>query len=262
MSVVLSVLIYVVLTRVDKAQAQPPTPTPWGDVIIYGSNSYGSQEVVEINLTQSTFQDVGTTLPNQALAQDPVTGYVYFFEWQTTGDDFGYWNPATGDNVIVRHYVPTPGFYAKRMAFAPDGTLYMMDSGEELYTIDKITGDYTSLGVVSGLTVGSLGGTGDMAFAPDGTLYIATYEDLFTVDMDALTAVLLYQDMINIPNVGITVWTGLAFCDGQLYASHAEETTGLSALFHIDPSTGATTLLFYTNTILNDLTSCQPRVEV
>ena len=260
--VVSLILVFVVLTTAGKALAQPPAPTPWGDVVIYGSNSYGGQEVVEINLTQGSDQNVGTTFPNQALAQDPVTGYVYFFEWQMTGDDFGYWNPATGNNVIVRHYVPAPGFYAKRMAFAPDGTLYMMDSGEELYTIDKLTGAYTSLGVVSGLTTGVVGGTGDMAFAPDGTLYIATYEDLFTVDMDTLTADPLYQDMIDITDKGLTVWTGLAFCGDQLYASHAEEFTGSSAIFHIDPATGSTTELFYTDTILNDLTSCQPRVEV
>ncbi len=267
----LVLLIGLILGGVYEVLAQSAPATPWGDVIIYGSNGYpttgySDREILTLNLTQETYQHVGTAVvPNQALAQDPVTGYLYYFESTTSGDDFAYWNPTTSSNTIVRHYAPTPGFYAKRMDFSPDGTLYMMDNDNRLYTLNKQTGDYSLPLVISGFPDDFSGETGDMAFAPDGTLYVATGESLYTVNMNTLTASNppLFQNMLDLPaEKGLTVWTGLAYCDGQLYGSHAEQNTALSALFHINPTTGATTLMFYTDTLLNDLSSCQPRVKV
>jgi hypothetical protein len=227
------------------------------DTIIYGTRSYGSSTVVEINLTEQSFRRVGQTArENQASDQDPATGRVYYYEWRTTADEFGYWDPTTGSNTIVRIYSPVNGFYAKRMAFAPNGVLYMMDADEYLYTIDKHTGDLTRLGRVSGITGGPQGGTGDMAFAPDGTLYVATYAQLYTVDIASRTSTLLYDDMIDLDVPGVTLWTGLAFCDGMLYASNGEEESQLSSIFSIDPATGATEQSFYLDTLVNDLTSC------
>jgi hypothetical protein len=62
--------------------------------------------------------------------------------------------------------------------------------------------------------------------------------------------------MINLQGHGVVLWTGLAYCDGWLYASHGEELTSTSALFRIDPDTGAETELFYLPTYVNDLSSC------
>jgi hypothetical protein len=237
-------------SRVAEASSPP-------DTIIYGANGYGRAEVVEINLTQKTFDRVGDVVrETQAIDQDPATGLIYFYEWRHTADEFGYFDPQTGGSVIVRQYSPAPGLYAKRMAFGPDGVLYMMDDNDVLYTIDKSNGDLTLLGAVSGLVNGQWGGTGDMAFAPDGTLYVATYRNLYTVDVGALTSTLLYSNMIPVTGVGITLWTGLAFCDGVLYASNAEQNTELSAIFSIDPATGAEQLEFYTSFVFNDLSSC------
>lgn len=244
-----------------------PTPTatdtPGENIIVYGSNSYGNQELIAINLSQNSYEQVGTlAFPTQAMAQDSLTGYVYYFESQKTGNRFGYWDPATATNHIIRVYQPAPGFYAKRMDFSPDGTLYMMDNEEGLFTIDKITGNYTFWGTVTGMVTGSYHGTGDMAFAPDGTLYVNTYENLYSIDLNSLQATLVASDMIEIGQGTNTMWTGLAYCEGQFYASDididTEENTAVSALFHFDPGNGTTTFLFYTNYIINDLTSCSP----
>ncbi|MCB8965370.1 MAG: CSLREA domain-containing protein [Ardenticatenaceae bacterium] len=244
---------------------EPPTPTPTNtptatpptSAILYGTNNYGNYEVLALDVIQNTFQQVGSTaFGSQAIAQETATGFVYYFEAGTDGDEFGYWDPVTGANVTVRVYNPAPGFYAKRLDFAPDGTLYMMDSRDRMYILDTQTGDYVYQGYVSGLITGPYRGTGDMAFAPDGTLYIATYRNLYTVDVNTLRSTLLYTDMIPIEGQGTVVWTGLGYCNGFLYGSHAESATGLSAIFRIDPATGDETLLFYTNTVLNDLTSC------
>ncbi len=235
-----------------------PTTVPLTH-IIYGSNSYGAQEMVAFNINENNYAVVGTVaLPTQAMGLDPLTGYVYYFEWQTTGNEFGYWNPTTATNTIVRVYNPAPGFYAKRMAFAPDGTLYLMDSLENLYIIDKQTGNYNLLGYVSGMITGWLDGTGDMVFTPDGTLYVNTYENLYTVDLSTLQSTLIAENMLDLNQSGRNVWTGLGYCDGYLYATDAEELLGVSALYRIDPNDGTATFMFYTNLIINDLTACLP----
>lgn len=228
------------------------------DLTIYGSSAYGNLEMVAFDL-DSSYEVVGSVfVPTQAIAQDPATGYVYYFEWTTGGDVLAYWNPATGGNTVVRNYSSAPGFYAKRMDFAPDGTLYLMDDHERLYTINKNTGAYSLVGTVTGMVTGSYGATGDMAFAPDGTMYIATYENLYRVNLPSLQATLIAQNMIDVNLPGEELWTGLGYCDGYLYATDAREATGLSSFYRINPNGGGTTLLYDTNLILNDLASCVP----
>src|SRR5262249_35453701 len=159
--------------------------------------------------TAGTSAVVGQLLfGTQAMDQDPATGLVYYYELGKTGDDFATWDPLTGTNRVVRHYARSPRFYAKRMAFAPDGTLWLMDESDRLYRIDKATGNLTGLGRISGLVTGGLGGTGDMAFAPDGTLYLVTYQNLYTVDIPRRLATLRYSGLIS-PGPGVHVFAGL-----------------------------------------------------
>jgi hypothetical protein len=225
------------------------------DTVIYGGNAYGSTDLVEIDLSFNTATAIDSLLfGTQAMAQDPETGWIYYFEWQESGDEFAYWNPATGTNSVVGVYDPPLNIATKRLAFSPEGVLYMMDNQDDLYTVDKETGDLTFIGPVSGLTTGQLNGTGDMAFSPEGTLYLVTYRNLYEVDIQSQTATLLYSEMINGP--GIVVWSGLAYCDGLLYASSIEESIQGSAIFSIDPGTGVVQRLFNANILLNDLTSC------
>lgn len=264
----LLIIVVFVETAVAKPIASQARQAVTGDVIIYGSNGYDNAEMIEINLSQNTTQQVGTaSVLNQAMAQDPITQYVYYFERGTAGNLFAYFDPATQTNATVRNYDPAPGFFAKRMDFAPDGTLYMMDNLDQLYILDKITGDYTLLGAVDGMESGAYTGTGDMAFAPDGTLYVATYESIYTLDIDTLTPTLLFENMFDEPAGEIAVWTGLAYCDGMIYGSSGEGVAaiaeGITAIYRINPISGdMEKVINNVGVILNDLSSCQPKVEI
>jgi hypothetical protein len=231
------------------------------DTIIYGANAYGDMDMIEINPIEETAQYAGSIdFGTQAIARDPETGNVYYFEWQTSGDQFAYWNPQTGDNVIVKTYDSPPGGAAKGMDFAPDGTLYILGNADGFASIDKNTGEIIMLGKITGATMGSLGRTGDIAFAPDGTLYLATYQSLYTININTLQATLLYSNMIS-SSQPIVVWSGLGYCNGILYGSIIEadspdDPNMHSTIYSIDPATGVVTELFPSPVYLNDLTSC------
>jgi hypothetical protein len=241
-----------------------PDSSAVADIIIYGANAYGYEDVIAINLSANTSQTVGDLLfDTQAVDRHPLTGRIYYVEWADAGDRLAYWDPADGSNTLVTTYDPVPWDRAKRAAFGLDGFLYLMDTQDTLFRIDASSGDWEDLGQVQGIQQGSIyQGTGDMAFAPDGRLYLVTQDDLYEIDTGTMEATLLYSDML--PD-GLfwwqpdPVWTGLAFCDGSLYASHVESGFN-SSVFSIDLYTGDVTELIATGTLLNDLTSC-PAIE-
>ena len=223
--------------------------------VIYGANAYGSSDMVRIDLSLQTGEAVGqAAFETQAIDQDPETGFVYYYEWQITGDELAYWDPATGTNVIVRQYNPSPGIYVKQMAFSPEGILYGITNEDKIYAIDKNNGDITFVAQITGLEAGPYERTGDMTFTPDGTLYILTYESLYVVDRQTYVATLLYTDMLV--GSGIMVWTGAAFCDGLIYGSDGDTNSPYSSIYSIDPETGETIKLFSSGNALNDLSSC------
>jgi hypothetical protein len=235
------------------------------DTIIYGANAYGRADMIEINLTQGTSKQVGSILfDTQAIDQDPASGFVYYFEWVSSGNELAYWDPKTSTNTRVRTYSSTPWGLAKRAAFNPYGVLYLMDDVGKLYTIDTATGDEIYAGQVQGIETGSspFSASGDMTFSPEGTLYVVISENLYSIDIDMqpLIATLLYSNMI--PGGRWKVWTGLAFCDGALYASDVDIFSSLSAIYSIDPSTGEVNQLFSTQTMLNDLSSCPADADI
>ena len=226
------------------------------NVIIYGANAYDRADVIEINLTANTSRKAGDLLfDTEAIGQHPLNGRVYYFEWDSSGNELAYWDPVDGTNTHVITYNSTPWDKAKRAAFGPDGFLYLMDQVDMLYRIDEATGDWEYVGVVQGIQHGLFfSGTGDMAFSPDGLLYLVTQENLYEIDMQTLQATLLYSNML--PGFGQRVWTGLAFCNGLLYGSSATVMSGDSVIYRIDPANGDVTQLIDTGMLINDLTSC------
>ena len=242
------------------------------DTIIYGGNIStffnSGGDVIEINLTTNSSQKVDEYLfDTQAIAQDPTTGFVYYFENTTLfpsrqGNELAYWDPATSTNTHVRTYESPPWDATKRAAFDQNGVLYLMDSGGELFIVDMATGDLESKGQVQGIPT-AISSSGDMAFSPDGTLYLVINANLYRIDLDIepLEAVPLASNMIS-----GNVWSGLAYCNGSLYASDVSFLGGSSAIFHIgldgDTVTEVTEWISR-NTIgymLNDLTSCPATV--
>jgi hypothetical protein len=236
------------------------------DTIIYGGNistffSSGG-DVIEINLTTNSSQKVDDYLfDTQALAQDPTTGFVYYFENTALfpprqGNELAYWDPVTSANTPVRTYESTPWDAAKRAAFDQNGVLYLMDSGGELFIVDVTTGDLEPKGQVQDIPT-AISSSGDMAFSPDGVLYLVIDANLYRVDLEDVS---LVAHRLNVGSMlSGTVWSGLAYCDGSLYASDVSFFGGSSAIFHIgldgDTVTDVTEL-FSHNDMINDLTSC------
>ena len=222
--------------------------------VIFGLNR--DQDVWALNLDgQNDVFDGFILVGTQAAELDPQTGRIYYFENGNDSDQFAFYDPQTGNNAVVRNYVPQLGVFPKRLASAPDGTMYMMDADENLFTVNRLTGDVTLVGTVTGLETGPFGGTGDFAFGTDGTLYVVTYESVYTVDLDTLQATLLWTDLLAaVP--GQDVFTGVAYCNGVLYASDAQEVSGVSGIYEIDLVNGVANLLWLAQDYYNDLTSC------
>jgi hypothetical protein len=209
------------------------------DVITWAPSRTGAMRTV--NLTQGTSAAApGLSFGTHAMDRDPVSGLLYYFEWNTTGRRFAVWDPATGSNTTIRTYAPAPGFFATQMGFAPDGTLYTIDATAQLRTIDPATGAITTLGPISGMTNGLYGQMGDLAFASDGTAYVASYDNLYRVDIGTRTATLLHGSMFG---SAPQLWLGLAYCDGTLYGSHIDGPTNRSSIYSIDLASGAKTLV-------------------
>lgn len=224
--------------------------------LIYGVNK--EQDVAEVDLSSGTVTIVGTlSFGTQAADQQASTGYVYYFDRTNDANRFAYWDPTTHTNMMVVTYPQPLGFYPKRAAFDTNGQLYMMDATDKLYSVETADGAITELGQVTGLRIGGLGGTGDMAFAPDNTLYVATYRNLYTVDLNTRVATLKFANMLSAS--GSTVWTGLAYCDANIYASAESLNPAVAGIYRIDPATGAQIRISpLDNILLNDLTSCPP----
>jgi len=242
------------------------------DSIIYGASAYGYNDLIEINLTQGEAADVGdTTYQTQAIAWDPEFG-VYYFETYTLpeydGTHFDYYDLSHNTDFNVKTYGEGEETFVKQLGFDPNGTLYGLDYQDSLSTINQYTGEIIELGSVTGLpTGGHWGRTGDLAFSPDGTLYVATYQSLYTLSQDDkgnIEATLLFENMIPEQNdPDLSLWTGLAYMDGLLYASSAEmddvdKLTNLkSVIYSIDPFSvgGEVTWLLEAPHILNDLSA-------
>ncbi len=247
MALLVSLLLY--------GQYLPPASA--GDqAYVYGVNQ--EQDIAEVDLTSGAVMVVGAlSFGTQAADQQPSTGYVYYFDRTNNANRFAYWDPATQTNTLVITYPQPLGFYPKRAAFDVNGQLYMMDNTDKLYTVETADGAITALGQVTGLRNGALGATGDMAFAPDNTLYVATYRNLYTVNVNTRVATVLFSNMLSA--AGNTVWTGLAYCDSFLYASAESLNPALAGIYRIDPANGSLTKLSSLEGILlNDLTSCPP----
>ncbi len=206
----------------------------------------------EINLTQGTTQFL-PSMPfgAHAIATHPTTGLVYALEW-SSGIELATWDPATGVTTSVQVYDPPLGLFGTQMAFAPDGTLYLIDGSAELWTIDPSTGDLTSVGAVSGLVSGPHGQIGDLTFAPDGTAYIATYGNLYTLDVTTRSASLVASQFSG----PAQFWIGLTFCGGELYGTDVNGLTARSTLYRIDAQTGALTVMAEQSGYITDLGGC------
>jgi hypothetical protein len=133
------------------AAPAPPDNTIYANV---GTTLYS------VNPVSGAAVSVGTLLfATAGFGRDPITGRVYYAENAATGK-VAYWDPTTGLNTQL----PTQlGFATNRLGFRADGAMFSMNpSTNNIYVIDRTTGNPTIVATVAGPAVG---GGGDMAFA-------------------------------------------------------------------------------------------------
>jgi uncharacterized repeat protein (TIGR01451 family) len=220
-------------------------PARAADDTIYGITNNSPFNIYSINPTTGAATSVGTlSFASASLARNPTTGLIYYAAINASGGRYSIatWDPATSTNTTLSS---TVNIYLPRFAFKSDGTLYGMDSNNNLYTLSTSTGAIltTSGPVTGGGLATGLGG--DMAFAPDGTLYMIAGTNLYRISGTTSTLV---------GNTGVTAPAGLAFGDnGALYAS--DTTAGNSRIYTLSTVNGAATLVGSSGAALSDLTA-------
>lgn len=216
---------------------------------LYGANDSGELWLIDL-VNSTSVQQPDLPAGTRALANLEGAGQIFYFEWGSSADEFGYWEPASQSSTTVRQFNPSPGRLASRMAIDSSDTLYAIDDLNDIFILNTNSGGTTFAGNMAGITAGP-SGTGDIAFADDDTLYLANGQDLYTASLTTLNATVLASGNLSVGN-----WTGLAWCSNALYGSSYDDIADRSAIFVIDTSSGAASELFAVGGRIDDLASC------
>ena len=214
------------------------------DNLLYSLTNNSPFNVYTIDTSTGAATSVGNlSFASAAIARQPSTGLIYYAAINTSGGVYriATWNPTTNTNTTLSGSV---NVYLPRLTFKADGTLYGMDSNNNLYTLNTNTGAInTTSGPITGggLTTG-LGG--DIAFSPTGTLYLIADTNLYAISGTTST-------LVGATGAS-TALAGLAFAtDGSLYTS---DTTGSnSQIYKLSTTTGLGTLVGSSGAALSDL---------
>src|SRR5881394_1347124 len=93
---------------------------------------------------------------------------------------FGTIDPTTG---VMTPIGPGGPGYGHDVTVSPGGVVYAI-TGNTLYSVDKVTGIFTSIGALPT-------DSQSLAFRPDGTLFMTTFTSLYTVDPGTADATLI-----------------------------------------------------------------------
>ena len=212
------------------------------DDTLYAITNNSPFNIYTVNPLTGVATSAGTlSFSSAGLARNPTTGVIFYTAINASGGKYSVatWDPATSTNTTLSTNLLT--VYLPRLAFKSDGTLYGMDSNNNLYTLSTSTGGILTTTAISGIPTG-LGG--DLAFAPDGTLYVIAGANLYKISGTTATLV---------GNTGITATpAGLAFGDnGALYTS--DTTAGNSKIYTLNTVTGAATLVGSSGAAISDM---------
>src|SRR5438270_9966841 len=207
------------------------------DDTLYGITNNSPFTIYTIDPSTGVATPVSTlSFASASFARNPTTGVLFYTAINASGGRYSVatWDPATSTNTTLSG---TVNVYLPRLAFKSDGTLYGMDSNNNLYTLSTATGAILTTTAItcSGTCGGWIAGLGgDMAFSPTGTLYVVEGTNLYTVSGSTATLVGA-TGITNSP-------AGLAFGDnGALYAS--DTTAGNSKIYTLSTTTGAANLV-------------------
>src|SRR5678815_1953131 len=202
---------------------------------MYALRGAPSNNIYQIDPAAATETVVYTGYPGGSaatLAMRPSDGVLFYVINAANGVLYS-WDPATPASPPVAIGTgigaAVPG--GLRMAFSQAGTLYYM-AGNDLYTINQVTGVATLAATITGTGAG-----GDFAFGPDGTLYVINNTQLYSAPLGGGAATLIGAVSGVTGNI-----IGLAFDrTGRMVICASDATS--SGYYFLDSSTLAATLI-------------------
>ncbi len=148
-------LLAAVLLSVASVQVAWAAP----DTNVYGNrvSASASDPIYLIDLNTGGLTTVGNSLfPSAALARSPVSGLLYYTQYNVVDSQVATWNPDTGVHTIIGNLGAGVAALA-RLAFRANNVLYGIDNSCNMYTINTATGVATSLSLVTGVECDSGG---------------------------------------------------------------------------------------------------------
>jgi len=139
------------------------------DTNVYGNrvSSGDNDPIYLIDLNTGGLTTVASSLfPSAALARSPVSGLLYYTQYNVTDSQVATWNPDTGVHTVIGNLGAGVGALA-RLGFRANGVLYGVDNSCNLFTINTTTGVAAMVGPITSVQCDS----GDIAFGTDDVMY-------------------------------------------------------------------------------------------
>ncbi|MDB4900449.1 MAG: hypothetical protein JWN53_2257 [Gemmatimonadetes bacterium] len=218
----------------------------------------GTTALYTVNrLTGATTKVATLLFASNGLARDPISGRLYYTASGAPTGRVAYWDPITNGNTLLNSTGKNDkgvNDVVTRLGFSQTGVLYGIGNGGALYSIDRLTGAYTTIGTVKiGTTAGAtIGLRGDLAFDYDATPYLASLDasgnmSLFRL---ALTPTAGVNVATFIGTAGVIQTQAMAFgADGRLYTG-----TSSRRIYSVS-KTGAGATLLATNAVYQEFAS-------
>jgi uncharacterized repeat protein (TIGR01451 family) len=239
------------------ARAQYPA-----DTVIYTVNNSTTLFAITNRATGAQAAIATLSFATSALARDASTSRIYYVASTGTLGRVAYYNPITGTNTVINS-AGSGGDNILRLTFNA-GLLYAIGDvahGSLLYTINPISGVYTSLGAVH---IGSSAGQlfpddGDLVFDPASGILYAVANDpannggsfLFTINLATRVAT-----QLGAINGGGNNLSALTFVAGVLYAG------GDGELYTVNKATGLGTLVASPALVYSDFATGPPVADL
>lgn len=161
--------------------------------ILYGIDNTGTNfsKIYNVNVTNATYNAAtanggaaasNTVFLSAAAALEASTGRLFYISRDTSLTKTAYWNPVTNTHIQLATTF-NAGSTVIRAAFSPSGRLFVA-TNTTLYEINPTTGAQISSKTLSGVS----GANGDMAFDGNNVLFLAADANLYTIDIDNLSA--------------------------------------------------------------------------
>ena len=209
--------------------------------ILYAIDNTGTtfSKIYNVDVTSAVYSGAtansgaaatNTAFLSAAAAIEPSTGRIFYVSRDISGTRVGYWNPVTNTQTQLSTTF-TSSTTVIRAAFSSSGRLFAATS-TVLFELNPVTGALMSSKALSGVN----GANGDMAFDGNNVLFLAADANLYTIDIDNLSASSPANPLGTAP--AGTTFNSLGFkTDGKLYAHAGSNST----VYEVNTNTGGIT---------------------